>query len=350
MDLTKLINQNVRHNKYGSGVIVGVEDEFIKCKFGEEIKTFMPYSIIQHSLIIDSDANNKIAIEIAMGDKKKTETALKPYLDELNQMIGLSQIKEQINDIICEINVNKLRAAFKLKVPSITRHLVFTGAPGTGKTTIARMLANIYKTLGVLPTSKLVEVDRSGLIGGYAGQTALKTREVFERAVGGVLFIDEAYAICRNETDDYGYEALDTLTKCLEDYRENIVVIVAGYKDEMEKFLNANPGLSSRFKTVISFDDYSNSELLDIFLSFLRNNDYHLDKNANKKIKELFKNIKKLSGNGREVRNMFEDVIRFQARRLNNSHDITVENLSEIKECDLALVQNRYLAHSKVHA
>ena len=338
-DLNKLINQKVHHREYGSGVIVDIEDdEFIKARFGEEIKTFTPYSIMYRHLILDNDQlMDQFTVDYVVNEKKRVDAALKPYLDELNHMIGLSRIKEQINDIVCEINVNKLRKAFRLKAPSSTRHMVFVGNPGTGKTTVARMLANILHVLGVIPTNKLVEVDRSGLVAAYAGQTALKTRKVIESAIGGVLFIDEAYAICRNDNDEYGYEALDTLTKCLEDYREDLVVIVAGYKDEMQDFLNSNPGLSSRFKTIISFDDYSNDELMGIFLSLLKDNDYHLDKDAKEVVKEMFHSIDNLNGNGRSVRNLFEDIVRHQARRVNGLSDISIDCLSEIKACDLVL-------------
>ena len=338
-DLTKLVNQKVYHRDYGSGVIVDIEDdEFIKARFGEEIKTFTPYSIMYHHLNLDNDKlMDQFTVDYVVKEKQRVDANLKPYLDELNHMIGLSRIKEQINDIVCEINVNKLRKAFRLKSPVSTRHMVFLGNPGTGKTTVARMLANILHVLGVIPTNKLVEVDRSGLVAAYAGQTALKTRKVIESAIGGVLFIDEAYAICRNDNDEYGYEALDTLTKCLEDYREDLVVIVAGYKDEMQDFLNANPGLSSRFKTIISFDDYTNEELLDIFLSLLKDNDYHLDKEAKKVVKEMFQSIDNLNGNGRSVRNLFEDIVRHQARRINGLSDISIDCLSEIKACDLVL-------------
>ena len=338
-DLRKLINQKVYHREYGMGAIVDVEeDEFIKAQFGEEIKTFTPYSIMYRHLILDNDEiMDQFTVNYVIDEKKRVDAALKPYLDELNHMIGLTRIKEQINDIVCEINVNKLRKAFRLKAPTSTRHMVFVGNPGTGKTTVARMVADILHVLGVIPTNKLVEVDRSGLVAAYAGQTALKTKKVIESAIGGVLFIDEAYAICRNDNDEYGYEALDTLTKCLEDHREDLVVIVAGYKEEMQDFLNSNPGLSSRFKTIISFDDYSNEELLDIFLSLLKDNDYHLDKEAKKVVKEMFKNIDNLDGNGRSVRNLFEDIIRHQARRVNSLENISVECLSEIKACDLVL-------------
>ncbi len=349
-DLKKLINQSVYHRDYGNGVIVDIEDdEFIKCKFGEEIKTFTTYSIMYRHLILNDDKlMDQFTVHYVASDKKRVDALLKPYLDELNHMIGLSRIKEQINDMVCEINVNKLRKAFRLKVPQTTRHLVFVGNPGTGKTSVARMLADIYKVLGVIPTNKLVEVDRSGLVASYAGQTAQKTKKVVESAIGGVLFIDEAYAICRNDNDEYGYEALDTLTKLLEDHRNDLVVIVAGYKDEMQDFLDANPGLSSRFKTIISFDDYSNEELLDIFMSLVKDNDYHLNKEAKKRVREMFKSIDNLSGNGRSVRNLFEDIIKLQARRLNDSDDISVDTLSEIKECDLLAVSDQYLGHTNI--
>lgn len=351
-DLSKLINQKAYHREYGFGQIVDVEDdEFIKCQFGEEIKTFTPYSIMYRYLILNDDKlMDEFVVNYVVNEKKRVDEALKPYLTELNHMIGLSRIKEQINDIVCEINVNKLRKAFRLKSPSTARHMVFIGNPGTGKTSVARMIADIYKVLGVIPTNKLVEVDRSGLVAAYAGQTALKTKKVIESAIGGVLFIDEAYAICRNDNDEYGYEALDTLTKCLEDHRDDLVVIVAGYKEEMHDFLKANPGLSSRFKTIISFDDYSSEELRDIFLSFLKDNDYHLDKEAKTKVKEMFESIDNLNGNGRSVRNLFEDVIRLQARRLNKAEDICVDNLSEIKVCDLKVFDDLILSDTNICA
>lgn len=337
LNLTTLINQPVLHREYGLGEIVEIEDgEFIKARFGEEIKTFTPFSIMYRHLILkDDDLMDRFTLSYAYQEKKRVDDALKPYLKELNHMIGLKRIKSQIYDMICEINVAKLRKAFRLKEVKPTRHMVFLGNPGTGKTTVARMLADIFKTLGVVSSGQLVEVDRSGLVAAYAGQTALKTRKAVESAIGGVLFIDEAYAICRNDNDEYGYEALDTLTKCLEDYRENLVVIVAGYRKEMQDFLNSNPGLSSRFKTIISFDDYSPNELNEIFLSLLKDNDYHLDKEAKKVVKEYFSSIQCLGGNGRAIRNIFEDTIRYQARRVNSLEDISIDTLSEIKACDL---------------
>ena len=344
-NLSKLLNQKVYHREYGFGVIVEIEeDEFIKTKFGEEIKTFTPFSIMYRHLVLNDDKlMDEFTLSYTYQEKKRVDEALKPYLDELNHMIGLNRIKEQIHDIVCEINVAKLRKAFRLKAPKTTRHMVFVGNPGTGKTTVARMLADIFKTLGVIPTNNLVEVDRSGLVAAYAGQTALKTKKAIDSAIGGVLFIDEAYAICRSDNDDFGYEALDTLTKSLEDYREDMIVIVAGYKKEMSEFLDSNPGLNSRFKTIISFDDYSGQELYKIFLSLLKDNDYHLDEEAKKVTKDFFASIKGLPGNGRSIRNIFEDVVLQQSRRVNSLDDISIETLSEIKACDLVFTNSEYL-------
>ena len=344
-NLSKLLNQKVYHREYGFGVIVEIEeDEFIKTKFGEEIKTFTPFSIMYRHLVLNDDKlMDEFTLSYTYQEKKRVDEALKPYLDELNHMIGLNRIKEQIHDIVCEINVAKLRKAFRLKAPKTTRHMVFVGNPGTGKTTVARMLADIFKTLGVIPTNNLVEVDRSGLVAAYAGQTALKTKKAIDSAIGGVLFIDEAYAICRSDNDDFGYEALDTLTKSLEDYREDMIVIVAGYKKEMSEFLDSNPGLNSRFKTIISFDDYSGQELYKIFLSLLKDNDYHLDEEAKKVTKDFFTSIKGLAGNGRSIRNIFEDVVLQQSRRVNSLDDISIETLSEIKACDLVFTNSEYL-------
>lgn len=341
LDLSKLVGQKVHHKQYGPGVVTEIEDEeFIKVQFGEEIKTFTPYTLMNRFIVLDDESlMEDMQMDCILSEKERIDNALKPYLKELDNMTGLAEIKEQINDLVCEIKISKMRKAFKLKVPEVTRHMVFIGNPGTGKTTVARMLANIFKVLGVVSIGQLVEVDRSGLVAAYAGQTALKTKKVIESAIGGVLFIDEAYAICRNNNDEYGYEALDTLTKCLEDYRDDLIIVVAGYKKEMQDFLKANPGLSSRFKTLISFNDYSNKELAEIFLSLLRENDYHLDKEAASETIKYFKSIDILEGNARSIRNMFENTIKLQARRINEEKHISANSLSEIKVCDLPFLQ-----------
>ena len=198
-----------------------------------------------------------------------------PTLDELfaelDALVGLAAVKDEIHHQAELLRVDRLRTEHGLKTPGVNRHLVFVGNPGTGKTTVARLVAGIYRALGVLPQGQLVETDRSGLVAGYVGQTALKTIDVVKSALGGVLFVDEAYTLAG---DDFGSEAINTLVKAMEDHRDDLVLIVAGYPDEMEVFIRSNPGLSSRFRTTITFDDYSDDELVAIFASMCKDADF----------------------------------------------------------------------------
>ncbi len=227
-----------------------------------------------------------------------------------------------------------------LAQPDMSLHLVFSGNPGTGKTTVARLLARIYKALGVVSKGQLVEVDRAGLVEGYVGQTAQKTNEVIDSAMGGVLFIDEAYTLTnKKESGDFGQEAVDTLLKRMEDDRKDFIVIVAGYTEPMEEFLQSNPGLRSRFNKFIDFDDYSDTELDEIFESMCRTQDFRLTEEADSYVKEYFKklveNKEEHFANAREVRNFFERCIERQANRLVRTGNMDRNEITTFQKEDL---------------
>lgn len=260
-------------------------------------------------------------------------------LDELNNLVGLGKVKSQIYDLISFQKIQKLRKENNLKVPKKTLHLAFLGNPGTGKTTVARIIGHMYKKLGLLSKGHFIEVSRTDLIAGYQGQTALKVKNVVEKAKGGVLFIDEAYSITENEhSDSYGRECLTELTKALEDYRDDLVVIVAGYKEPMDNFFTSNPGLKSRFNTFIEFDDYSESELLEIVLSECKSNDYIVEDRLKECITNHFRaELSKKENNfanGRLARNIYDDLLMAQAKRLSEKSNITIEDLKLLKLCD----------------
>ena len=246
---------------------------------------------------------------------------LDELLEELDSLVGLDEIKKNVRSLINLAKVRKLREEQGLPTPAMSLHLVFMGNPGTGKTTVARLIAQLYHAIGVLSKGQLVEVDRSGLVAGFVGQTAIKTDEAVKRALGGVLFIDEAYSlVSKDGENDFGHEAVETILKAMEDNRDDFVVIVAGYEDLMEDFIASNPGLESRFNRYFLFEDYTGEQLFEIFLSMCRKNQYRLTAEAQDYMKEFLSGMYERRdgnfGNARDVRNIFENVISVHADRV----------------------------------
>lgn len=265
---------------------------------------------------------------------------LEEWMAQLDELVGLETVKADVKSLVNLMKVRKLRENAGLPIPAMSLHLVFTGNPGTGKTTVARLLAGLYAAIGVLEKGQLVEVDRSGLVAGYVGQTALRTSEVIQSALGGILFIDEAYALATGGENDFGREAIDTLLKAMEDHRNDLVVIVAGYSEPMERFLSSNPGLESRFNKYIAFPDYTGPELLAIFDMLCRKNGYTPTEETHNQAAALFQELYETRddnfGNGRDVRNLFESIIARQANRLAAMEAPTKEDLMTILPDDLA--------------
>ena len=270
--------------------------------------------------------------------------SLSELLNDLNKLIGLKEVKAQVNDLIAFYTVQMLREKQGLRSQKRTMHLAFMGNPGTGKTTVARIVGRIYKQIGLLSKGHFMEVSRTDLIAGYQGQTALKVKKVIDKAKGGVLFIDEAYSITENDhSDSYGRECLTELTKALEDYRDDLVVIVAGYTDLMAHFFESNPGLKSRFNTFIEFPDYTEEELSEIFAKLCAENDYKLALGVSEYIcKILTQEVAAKDhnfANGRLVRNLYDTVTMNQARRVIKIANPSREELSLITYADVENIQ-----------
>ncbi len=248
------------------------------------------------------------------------DETLEDCLAELHGLVGLRAVKEEVERLVRFLQVQKTREEHGLPVQRISLHMVFTGNPGTGKTTVGRLVSRLFRAMGILKSGHLVETDRAGLVGSYVGHTAPRTLEVARKALDGVLFVDEAYALTRGTESDFGKEAIDTLVKFMEDHRDRLVVIVAGYEDEMRMFIDSNPGLKSRFATVIHFPDFSVTELVEMFQHRCRDNGYKLTPEAEEKLRGyLARAVARADrgfGNGRHVRNLFEDAIKNQAFRL----------------------------------
>ena len=329
-------------------------------KDGKEFNLLSPASYIDSlsdfaTLLGSMDEADKAAKELldetartdaTAPDAPKTEAEKKPdtpdldeLLAQLDELVGLEKIKANVKSLINLMKVRKLREENGLAVPPVSLHMVFMGNPGTGKTTVARLLAGLYCAIGVLSKGHLVEVDRSGLVAGYVGQTAQKTREVIQKAMGGVLFIDEAYALTSKEGNDFGQEAVETLLKAMEDHRDDLVVIVAGYDELMEDFIHSNPGLESRFNRYFVFEDYNGEELNAIFESLCRKNMYVTDEEAAEFARKHFNNMFEYRdenfGNGRDVRNFFENAIAAHSDRVSALEAPTRDDLMTLIKDDL---------------
>ena len=280
----------------------------------------------------------------AASEKTEEPEPPKPTLEEamaeLDQLIGLDVVKKDVDSLVNLVKVRKLRQERGMKTPEMSFHLVFSGNPGTGKTTVARIVGKVYSALGILSKGHLVEVDRSGLVAGYVGQTAIKTKEVIDKALGGVLFIDEAYTLSPENADkDFGQEAIDTILKAMEDHRDDFVVIVAGYATLMPRFIDSNPGLKSRFNKYLYFEDYNGDQLFEIFQGRVDRSDYKLDEAAAAAVRdhlqELYEDRDDNFGNARDVRNLFEKIVSAQADRVAQLENPTDEDISAITVEDL---------------
>lgn len=307
-------------------------------KYPNEVKKLA--GILKNSLI-EYFGYLKI-LEICNQERLESDARTLPeLLKELNRLIGIENVKSKVNDLIIYQKVQKMRKEKNLNTTKSTLHLAFTGNPGTGKTTVARIVGRIYKQIGLLSKGHFVEASRTDLIAGYQGQTALKVKKVIEKAKGGVLFIDEAYSITENDqSDSYGRECLTELTKALEDYRDDLVVIVAGYTEPMKKFFDSNLGLKSRFNTFLEFADYNSEELEAILMKVCKDNDYSLSDKARIVIKKFLdiqvSDKDEKFSNGRMIRNIYDDLIMNHARRVINIENITREELFLITDKDFS--------------
>lgn len=262
---------------------------------------------------------------------------IEDLLAELDSYVGMDAIKTEVRSLINMVQVYKLRRENDLPTTDMSLHMVFSGNPGTGKTTVARIMSRIYHSLDILSKGQLVEVDRSGLVAGYVGQTALKTQKVIEKAMGGVLFIDEAYALNGKSENDFGQEAIDTILKAMEDHRDDLVVIVAGYTELMDRFIHSNPGLESRFNRFLMFEDYTPEQMVAIFKMQCKKGCYVLAEGTEELVRDFIseESADDSFGNARGVRNLFEHILVAQNNRLAKMEQVTREDLMQILPDDV---------------
>ena len=262
---------------------------------------------------------------------------IEDLLAELDSYVGMDAIKTEVRSLINMVQVYKLRREHDLPTTDMSLHMVFSGNPGTGKTTVARIMSRIYHSLDILSKGQLVEVDRSGLVAGYVGQTALKTQKVIEKAMGGVLFIDEAYALNGKSENDFGQEAIDTILKAMEDHRDDLVVIVAGYTELMDRFIHSNPGLESRFNRFLMFEDYTPEQMVSIFKMQCKKGCYVLAQGTEELVRDFIaeESADDSFGNARGVRNLFEHILVAQNNRLAKMENVTRDDLMQILPDDV---------------
>lgn len=287
------------------------------------------YELMENGNISINDAIKHLIINSSLegssnrdGNKNDSES-VENILKELNELIGLESVKELINEIMAYTEIQRRRKIAGLRVDPLVMHMVFKGNPGTGKTTVARLLGRLYKAMGILEKGHLIEIERADLVGEYIGHTAIKVKEQVRNAMGGILFIDEAYSLARGGERDFGKEAIDALVKAMEDHKDNLILILAGYHEEMEYFIRANPGLRSRFPINITFEDYTIEQLIEIAELMVERREYELSKSAKAKLFNLLALKRRQdgdhSGNARLVRNLIERAIRKHAVRLSTS-------------------------------
>jgi len=329
---------DIRDEHFGNGRVVrNTLEKLIKAqsdRLAEEEN--VTYDMLK--TITVEDIENSIPIKDIIVTPNKLDSVMK----ELDEFIGLNNIKEHIKSLVNLIRTNQKREEMGLPVKQLSYHAIFCGSPGTGKTSIARILGRIYQSLGILKKGHVIEVDRSGLVAGYVGQTEEKTSKILDQAMDGILFIDEAYALAGG-SNDFGRNAIDTILKRMDDCRDRLVVIAAGYTDRMKTFLNSNPGLKDRFSWVFEFEDYDGNELFEIFLNFAKKQQYILNEEAAKQLKDHFEAVVKLKlehfGNGRYVRNLFEKTVMQQSNRIG-------ENIDFVKKEDLSIITAEDVANA----